>query len=447
MSAPVIAAIDLGPLTGRVLYHAAAFARLLQVPLKVLHVGGDRSPELRERVANACLQLGPYETDFDESQIVLRTGRVSDAIAREAIGEGASLIVIGSRGRSGVARLLLGSTSESVLKNATTPVLIVPPTDIDIVNIGDHVALTSGPIVAAVDLAENSSEQVRFAGKLAAIGKQPLVLMTVARSRVTDYAASQQLRDRAHGLPAAKPAAVIVRRGAVAEEISRCALVEGAGLVVMGLRATPRCQPGAIASAVLRTKRAFVLAVPTTRMEVRLRAAWPRVAQMAALILALLASAVVSAAQREWGDVHAIAAFQRAADSYAFVHRQVERQLGSGTGDAAAFAAAILRARPVTPGRLFAPAVVEEFRSLAARATRAGCNAGELRTGTWDLLHSAGAPATGTTPVAACLARHLPVLPPELEYRSAGTVLVVVDVHANLVVDVLPALLAGSELR
>ena len=46
----------------------------------------------------------------------------------------------------------------------------------------------------------------------------------------------------------------------VAEEISRCASAEGAGLVVMGLRA--RGQPGVIASAVLKTHRAFVLAVP-----------------------------------------------------------------------------------------------------------------------------------------------------------------------------------------
>lgn len=447
MNAPVIAAIDLGPLTERVLCHAAAFARLLHVPLKVLHVSGDRSPELRERVSNACLQLGPYETDFDDSQIVLRTGRVSDAIAREAIRDSASLIVVGSRGRSRVARLLLGSTTEYVLRNATTPVLVVPPTDIDIVNIGDRVALTSGPIIAAVDLSENSSEQVRFASKLADIGKQPLLLMTVARTRVTDRAASQQLRERAHDLPAAKPAAVIVRRGAVAEEISRCAVVEGAGLVVMGLCATPRCQPGKIASAVLRTKRAFVLAVPTARMAAPMRAAGPRFAQVAALILALAAYAGVSASQSEWGDVHAITAFQRAADSYAFLHRQVERQLGSGTGDAAVFAAAIMRARPVTPGRLFAPAVVDEFRSIAARATRAGCDAGALRTGAWDLLHPPGAPATGTAPVTACLARHLPVLPAELEYRSAGTMLLIVDVHANLVVDVLPALLAGSELR
>jgi len=44
--------------------------------------------------------------------------------------------------------------------------------------------------------------------------------------------------------------------------ISRCAATEGAGLVVMGLRNRPRCQPGSIATAVMKTGKAFVLAVP-----------------------------------------------------------------------------------------------------------------------------------------------------------------------------------------
>jgi hypothetical protein len=53
-----------------------------------------------------------------------------------------------------------------------------------------------------------------------------------------------------------------VRRGDIPGEISRCALTEGSGLVVMGLRPRPRGTPGTIASAVLKTNRAFVLAVP-----------------------------------------------------------------------------------------------------------------------------------------------------------------------------------------
>ena len=63
------------------------------------------------------------------------------------------------------------------------------------------------------------------------------------------------------------------------------------------------------------------------------------------------------------------------------------------------------------------------------------------------MSHQINSPATGTRPVNACIATALPALPDELAYRSAGTVLLLVDVHADLVVDVLPALLAGSEIR
>jgi hypothetical protein len=63
------------------------------------------------------------------------------------------------------------------------------------------------------------------------------------------------------------------------------------------------------------------------------------------------------------------------------------------------------------------------------------------------MSHDVNSPATGSKPIAGCIAQVLPELPDELEYRSAGTVLLLVDHHANLVVDVLPALLAGSDIR
>ncbi len=264
IAGPVIAAIDLGPLTTRVLHHAAAFALLLQAPLKVLHVNADTSHETRERVLKACLQLGPYQVDFDEGQIVIRTGSVSEAIAREAVTREASLVVMGSRRHYRVARFILGSTSEALLRKATTPVLLVPPTDMDIVSVDARVVLTSGAVLAAVDLSEDSGAQLQMAAAIARLGAQGLLLMTVAKSRVSDHQAAEDLRDRAHRMTV-KPQSLIVRRGSVAKEISRCALVEGSGLVVMGLRSSPRCQPGAIASAVLKTGRAFVLAVPNRR--------------------------------------------------------------------------------------------------------------------------------------------------------------------------------------
>jgi hypothetical protein len=164
------------------------------------------------------------------------------------------------------------------------------------------------------------------------------------------------------------------------------------------------------------------------------------------------------AAQDTFPDIRAVVEFQRAADAYAFLHRQAERRLGQehrkagrpvDSIESAELATAIINARSIAaPGSLFTPSVAAVFREVAARASRApGCDPGELRTGVWDLSHEVNSTATGTRPLAACIATALPALPEELEYRSAGTVLAVVDAHANLVVDILPALLAGSDLR
>ena len=163
-------------------------------------------------------------------------------------------------------------------------------------------------------------------------------------------------------------------------------------------------------------------------------------------------------AQDTFAETRAIVDFQRAADTYAFMHRQVERRLGLAHRrvgkpidviESAELAAAIIEERSkATEGILFPPAVVTAFRELAGRASRApGCDPGELKTGVWEMFHDINSPATGTKPVSQCIAAALPALPDELEYRSGGTVLLLVDSHANLVVEVLPALLAGSEIR
>ena len=162
-------------------------------------------------------------------------------------------------------------------------------------------------------------------------------------------------------------------------------------------------------------------------------------------------------AQDMFADTRAVVEFQRAADSYAFLHRQVENRLdlahrraGRPIDDIESreLAAAIIAQRSNAPeGTLFTPAVVMLFRQRAARAARVpDCDPGELRSGVWEMF-DVNSPATGTEPVNRCIANALPALPDELEYRSGGTVLLLVDTHANLVVDVLPALLAGSEIR
>jgi nucleotide-binding universal stress UspA family protein len=55
----------------------------------------------------------------------LRRGRKDQEIVRLAEQIGAGLIVIGSRGRGGVRRALMGSVSDSVVRHAHCPVLVV----------------------------------------------------------------------------------------------------------------------------------------------------------------------------------------------------------------------------------------------------------------------------------------------------------------------------------
>ena len=52
-------------------------------------------------------------------------GRLSDRVVKEVAEWPADLIVLGTHGRRGVGRMLLGSDAEQVLRTATVPVLLV----------------------------------------------------------------------------------------------------------------------------------------------------------------------------------------------------------------------------------------------------------------------------------------------------------------------------------
>jgi nucleotide-binding universal stress UspA family protein len=118
--------------------------------------------------------------------------------------------------------------------------------------------------VTPLDLTEFNRAQLALATALAQKSGQPLSLLTVIEPGdvTTIEAANDVLRERAHGLAAGR-SGLIVRRGEVAEQIVQCCLAEGAGLVVMGLRARRRgVRPGAVATAVLAHGQTAVLAVP-----------------------------------------------------------------------------------------------------------------------------------------------------------------------------------------
>lgn len=62
-----------------------------------------------------------------EGRHEVRTGVPAEAILEHVEDVGADLVVVGTHGRTGYRRLVLGSVAESVLRAAPVPVLTVPP--------------------------------------------------------------------------------------------------------------------------------------------------------------------------------------------------------------------------------------------------------------------------------------------------------------------------------
>ena len=98
------------------------------------------------------------------TEAVVREGNTAAEILDQATTMSADLLVIGTHGRSGFERLLLGSVAEKVLRKARCPVLTVPPRLPD--------AVPSGPvlfkrILCAVDFSESSMHALKYALSLA----------------------------------------------------------------------------------------------------------------------------------------------------------------------------------------------------------------------------------------------------------------------------------------
>lgn len=60
-----------------------------------------------------------------EVKVDIRVGRPEEEIVASARENGAYLIVMGSHGRTGLDRLLVGSVSERVIGNSECPVMVV----------------------------------------------------------------------------------------------------------------------------------------------------------------------------------------------------------------------------------------------------------------------------------------------------------------------------------
>jgi nucleotide-binding universal stress UspA family protein len=103
---------------------AADLARQFRATLHVVHVVPPvTDPGRSGALADVVDDLGP---GLDVVTAVLN-GLPAREIVAYAQRHGAGLIVLGTHGRTGVSRVLLGSVAEAVVRRARCPVLTVPP--------------------------------------------------------------------------------------------------------------------------------------------------------------------------------------------------------------------------------------------------------------------------------------------------------------------------------
>jgi nucleotide-binding universal stress UspA family protein len=147
----ILVPID-GSITGNQgLNEAIKLAKLTGAELRLIHVtdalsfasgfepyavyAGDVVPRIRE-AGEAVLQRGrelvqSQGIKVDSKLLDDLVSRVSEAVVAQAKAWSADLIVLGTHGRRGVGRFLLGSDAEQIARTAPVPVLLVRGSEVD----------------------------------------------------------------------------------------------------------------------------------------------------------------------------------------------------------------------------------------------------------------------------------------------------------------------------
>jgi nucleotide-binding universal stress UspA family protein len=295
----ILCPTDFSEFSGLALRYAASLAAREKARLVLLHVMEDlylytRTPEgqrpvpirVDEVFTEIERQLGQMFRPEFRSQLDLETlvtaGRAYDSILESAGKHAVDLIVMGTHGRRGWERLVLGSTTEKVLRKSNWPVLtLCRPVTEEMELQGEEMRLSK--IVYATDFSEGAGGAWQVARNLAerygaeillvhiVPGILPEAILVTLRHAVPQYGhvlqedAQKRLGQFVEKEGLAARATILTAVGEPWKEIIRVARESKANLIVLGAHGWEGWEMALLGSTVSRVIRDAPCPVVTVR--------------------------------------------------------------------------------------------------------------------------------------------------------------------------------------
>jgi nucleotide-binding universal stress UspA family protein len=263
----ILCAIDFSPSSLAVVGQAVQLARACGGEVRVLFIVPYATPSradprrLPQGIDDAVSEdlaelLAPARAAGIPIRACLKVGTPAHEILQEIVRTAPDIVVIGTHGRHGVARRLLGSVAAEVLRGASCPVLTVAAA-----RRREEPPRPREGVLCAVALDDSSPRTVAYAAELARATGGRLTLLHVERLATADAVESaRRLRALAGSVEELAPGAEqAIAVGEPAHQIVRAAARRNALLVVIGAGADR--VPGHVAQRVIRAAPCPVVSV------------------------------------------------------------------------------------------------------------------------------------------------------------------------------------------
>lgn len=202
---------------------------------------------------------------------LLALGRADEKIVECADQHGADLIAMSTHGRPMLARMLLGSITDRVIRTSPVPVLVVHPPTMST----DHLSPPAGRrlrVLAPLDGSPFAAEAAVMAASLLRPGLIDLTLIGVQNSPEVEMGTTHQMLERVADRLRERDVMVttVLDQGDAAERITRTAIEGSYDLVVMsthGRGTLSRMLVGSVTDKVVRMSEVPVLVIQPSSME------------------------------------------------------------------------------------------------------------------------------------------------------------------------------------